>query len=270
MPELPEVQTVVDTLRPHVEGRVLLGVTLHREDFGTPIGHDWSILAGLRVLSLHRRAKRIVFSLEGGDRFYGHLGMTGRMTFEPADAEVKKHTHATLAFDGGEVRCVDSRRFGGLVWLGSSDDGARLGPEPLTMRSQQLADRLLRTRRPLKSALLDQTFVAGLGNIYVDEALFAAGLHPLTACCDVDRPTAGRLSRAIKLTLNKAIRHKGSTLRDYVDAAGNKGGFQKLHRVYDRAGAPCRRCRTAIERFVLGGRSTHFCPRCQPALTIDA
>lgn len=268
MPELPEVQTVVDTLRPCVVGHAVRGVKLRRSDFATPIGFDWQSVVGRTVTNLRRRAKRIVFELDtgGGGSFYGHLGMTGRMTFCDPSTELAKHTHALFTFDHGELRCVDPRRFGGLVWLGEESDEARLGPEPLEMRSQTLAKRLLTTRRPVKSALLDQAFIAGLGNIYVDEALFAAGIHPLTPCRDLDRDDAGKLCRSIKRTLNKAIQHRGSTLRDYVDAAGNKGGFQKLHRVYDRAGQPCQRCRAPIERIVLGGRSTHFCPACQPVL----
>jgi formamidopyrimidine-DNA glycosylase len=117
----------------------------------------------------------------------------------------------------------------------------------------------------VKNALLDQRLVAGLGNIYVDEALHAANIHPLTPADRLSAADVGRLSRAIKATLRRAIRHRGSTLRDYRDADGAAGAFQQLHRVYDHAGDPCHRCRTPIERFVLGGRSTHFCPRCQPA-----
>ena len=262
MPELPEVQTVVDTLRPRVIGRAIRGVALHRDDFATPPGFDWPSLAGRVVADVRRRAKRVVFDLDDGTRFHAHLGMTGRLTFGDADRPVEKHTHATFAFDHGEIRLCDPRRFGGLVFGG---DEANVGPEPLTLPAAALADRLLSTRRPVKSALLDQSFVAGLGNIYADEALHAAGVHPLTPCDQIDRPAAARLSRAIKSTLKKAIAHRGSTLRDYVDAAGNTGGFQRLHRVYDRAAQPCRRCRTPIARIVLTGRSTHFCPRCQPA-----
>jgi len=125
---------------------------------------------------------------------------------------------------------------------------------------------LARSRRPIKSALLDQTMIAGLGNIYADEALFASGIHPLTPCHAIPRPAATRLSRAIKRTLTVAIAAGGSTLRDYVNADGTAGGFQLRHRVYARTSQPCRRCRTSVERLVLSGRSTHFCPTCQPAL----
>ncbi len=264
MPELPEVQTVVNTLRPLVVGRIVTGFTLGRNDFATPAGFDWSRqLVGNTMLDVSRRAKRIIFMLQTGDRFFAHLGMSGRMSFTDPAASKLPHTHVILHFEHGEVRQSDPRRFGGLHWVGQEPDEATLGPEPLTMRAQVLADRLLRTNRPVKSALLDQTFIAGLGNIYADEALFTARIHPLTRCQFIERPAAGRLSRAIKTTLNKAIAHRGSTLRDYRDAAGNPGDFQRLHRVYDRAGQPCRRCRTPIARVVLGGRSTHYCPLCQ-------
>ena len=266
MPELPEVQTVVDTLRPHVVGRRVVDFELLRDDFATA---DINWLAAIRdrqILDVIRRAKRIVFTLDDGHRFFAHLGMTGRVTLGPARRERARHTHVILTTDAGvEVHFVDPRRFGGLVWLGKAGDGHTLGPEPLSLPPRQLYKRLQRTRRHIKSALLDQKLIAGLGNIYVDEALFAAGIHPMTRSHDVNLDQARKLNRAIKSTLRRAIRHRGSTLRDYVDADGNGGGFQRLHRVYDRAGLPCRQCRTPVERLVLGGRSTHFCPRCQPA-----
>jgi formamidopyrimidine-DNA glycosylase len=138
-----------------------------------------------------------------------------------------------------------------------------MGPEPLGLRPGQLARRLGRTTRAVKNALLDQRVVAGLGNIYVDEALFAAGIHPLARANALTGEQVARLNRAIKATLRRALRHRGSTLRDYLDADGAAGNFQRLHRVYDRAGQPCRACRSLVERIVLGGRSTHFCARCQ-------
>ena len=139
-----------------------------------------------------------------------------------------------------------------------------MGPEPLTMRTQDLASRLAKTKRAIKNALMDQRMVAGLGNIYVDESLHEARIHPLARADRLTEEQVSALARSIKRVLRGAIRHRGSTLRDYVDADGGKGAFQKLHGVYDRAGEPCRTCRAAIERIVLGGRSTCFCPRCQP------
>jgi formamidopyrimidine-DNA glycosylase len=279
MPELPEVETVVTTLRPRVVGRTILGVALHRADVLCPRGTDLTAeLVGRAIASVERRGKRIVFTLEGGNRFYVHLGMTGQLTVVARETPPPPHTHLEIelasksargngsAKDAGDrLRFRDPRRFGGIWWLGADDDGAdaRIGPEPLRLRPAQLARRLSRTRRAIKTALLDQRLIAGLGNIYADESLFLAGIHPLTPANDLAAAQVGRLSRAIKATLRRAIRHRGSSLRDYVDAAGAAGGFQNLHRVYDRAGKPCRVCRMPIERIVVGGRSTHFCAKCQ-------
>ncbi|HEY8750447.1 MAG TPA: zinc finger domain-containing protein, partial [Tepidisphaeraceae bacterium] len=164
-----------------------------------------------------------------------------------------------------ELRFTDPRRFGGVWWIGAEPDAKDMGPEPLATRPEQLRKRLARTTRAIKNALLDQSVIAGLGNIYVDESLFSSGIHPLTPADQLTREQIGRLNRAIKSTLRRALRHKGSTLRDYRDANGESGGFQILHRVYAREAKPCRTCKTPIKRIVLGGRSTHFCPKCQPA-----
>jgi formamidopyrimidine-DNA glycosylase len=269
MPELPEVQTVVTTLRPGVVGRVIRGVILNRTDIVCPPDADLTgHLVGRTVASVDRRGKRIVFTLDDGARFYIHLGMTGQLTLvnrgKLAFSPAAKHTHLELDLGVRRLRFRDPRRFGGVWWLGSDDCAAGMGPEPLTMRPAQLACRLARTKRAIKSALLDQSVVAGLGNIYVDESLFLAGIHPLAKANELTSGDVARLNRAIKTTLRRAIRHRGSSLRDYVDADGSAGGFQRLHRVYDRAGKPCGKCRSPIERFVLGGRSTHFCAKCQP------
>jgi formamidopyrimidine-DNA glycosylase len=266
MPELPEVQTVVLTLRPKILNRRVARVDLHRNDILRPLGFDFAAhLTARTIREITRRGKRIVITLDDGNRFYIHLGMTGRLTIEPHEQEPVKHTHLTLHFDEFLLRFRDPRRFGGIWWLGSNDqEGDQMGPEPLTLRPQALAKRLSKTTRAIKNALLDQSVIAGLGNIYVDESLFAAGVHPLTPANELSKSQISRLNRAIKSVLRRALRHRGSTLRDYVDAEGGKGAFQKLHNVYDREGEPCRKCRTKIERIVLGGRSTCFCPKCQP------
>lgn len=267
MPELPEVQTVVDTLRPRVVGRTIARVRLARKDILTPANFDLACaLSGQLVSSVERRGKRIVFTLAGGDRFYIHLGMTGRLTVQSRSAPVAPHTHLVLELSRPteEIRFTDPRRFGGIWWLGRTQTPhGDIGPEPLHTRPTQLARRLAKTTRAIKNALLDQKVLAGLGNIYVDESLFAAGIHPLAPANTLSSEQVGRLNRAIKFTLRRALRHRGSTFRDYRDADGAPGAFQKLHRVYDREGRPCRKCRTPIQRIVLGGRSTHFCPRCQ-------
>ena len=265
MPELPEVETVVATLRPKVTGRPIVAVVSVRQDILTPPDLNLpECLCGRTIRAVERRGKRIVCTLDDGNRFYIHLGMTGQLTVVAPGAPVPAHTHLELDLGTARLRFRDPRRFGGLWWLGSDPPDENMGPEPLGLRPAELLRRLGRTTRAVKNALLDQKVVAGLGNIYVDEALHAAGIHPSKPANRLSRADVARLSRSIKATLRRAIHHRGSTLRDYLDADGTAGGFQRLHRVYERAGGPCTRCRTPIERIVLGGRSTHFCPRCQP------
>src|SRR3954451_16126842 len=188
MPELPEVETVVTTLRPRVVGRTIERVALHRSDILSPPGTDLPAeLRGRAIASVDRRGKRIVFTLDGGGRFYVHLGMTGQLTVVARDAPAPPHTHLEIDLSANGLRHVerlrfrDPRRFGGIWWLGVARDGANanMGPEPLRLRPAQLARRLSGTRRAIKTALLDQRLIAGLGNIYVDESLFQARIHPL-------------------------------------------------------------------------------------------
>jgi formamidopyrimidine-DNA glycosylase len=230
-----------------------------------PAGFDLvNALAGRTVADLSRRAKRIVFTLGDGNRFYVHLGMTGRLTVETPLAPLAAHTHLIVTLDHGrQLRLVDPRRFGEIVWLGAAGHD-NIGPEPLSLRPAVLHTRLSVTRRPIKAALLDQSVIAGIGNIYADEALHRAGVHPTRPGNSLTRAETARLNRAIKGVLRRAIRAGGSSIRDYVNADGLRGGFQLSHRVYDREGQPCQGCRTALLRIVLGGRSTHFCPKCQP------
>ncbi|HET6250242.1 MAG TPA: bifunctional DNA-formamidopyrimidine glycosylase/DNA-(apurinic or apyrimidinic site) lyase [Tepidisphaeraceae bacterium] len=273
MPELPEVQTVVTTLRPRLLGQTIRHVQLNRRDIVEPIEADLpALLAGRTFADIQRRGKRIVITLDDGNRFYIHLGMTGRLTIEKPSDPALPHTHLIVDFavsQSVQLRFCDPRRFGGIWWLGNADADEGMGPEPLTLKTKTLADNLGRTTRAIKSALLDQSVVAGLGNIYVDESLFTAKIHPLTPANKLSGEQVTRLNRAIKSTLRKAINARGSTLRDYRDADGNAGDFQKLHRVYARDGQPCAVCRETIQRIVLGGRSTCFCPDCQkPAAAI--
>jgi len=268
MPELPEVQTVVSTLAPHVTGARVLAVQLNRKDIVTPIDLDIAPLLENRVITaVTRRAKRIVFTLENANRFYIHLGMSGQLTLETPSAEVKKHTHLILRLQHPklEIRFRDPRRFGGIFWLGAADGDNALGPEPLTLKPARLAKSLASTRRPIKSALLDQRLIAGIGNIYADESLYLAAIHPLTPANELPAAAVARLNRAIKQTLRRAIAARGSTLRDFVGADNAPGGYRVKHQVYGRDGEKCRKCRTVIERIVLTGRSTCYCPRCQPA-----
>lgn len=266
MPELPEVETVVRTLRPHLLNRRFMRIELTRSDIVFPAGCNLAEhLLGRTVTSITRRGKRIVFQLDDQNRFYVHLGMTGRLTIDSLRTTIQPHTHliARLSNGAGQLRFRDPRRFGGIWWMGLSGDVTKLGPEALKLRPAQLSRRLLRTKRAIKNALLDQSVIAGLGNIYVDEALFHARIHPLTPAPQLTEGQIHQLNRGIKAVLRRALRHRGSTLRDYVDANGSSGNFQKLHRVYSREGEPCPCCKVLIKRIVLGGRSTHFCPNCQ-------
>lgn len=264
MPELPEVETIVRTLRPQLLGRAISAVRLLRPDIVSPGDLDLArCLSGQTIVGIERRGKKIVFDL-GVARFYIHLGMSGRLTLQSAGAEPKVHTHLILQIAGRDLHFIDPRRFGGVFWLGTdllADAG--LGPEPLEMRISQLARALAGTRRAIKTALLDQKLIAGLGNIYADESLFSAGIHPQIPANKLLRPQIVRLNRSIKQVLRRALRHRGSTLRDYRDANGEPGNFQKIHRVYDRESQPCLVCGAPIKRIVLGGRSTHFCSKCQ-------
>jgi formamidopyrimidine-DNA glycosylase len=211
-----------------VVGRVIRAVAHVRPDIVTPAGVDLpALLAGRRIASVERRGKRIVFTLDGGDRFFVHLGMTGQLTVAPGNAPLLPHTHMILEIGDSQLRFRDARRFGGVWWLGQDAAcDAAMGPEPLTLRPGQLFRRLSVTTRAVKNALMDQRVVAGLGNIYVDESLFAAGIHPLTCGDALTAEQAARLNRAIKATLRRAIRHRGSTLRDYMDADGRRAGFR--------------------------------------------
>jgi formamidopyrimidine-DNA glycosylase len=267
MPELPEVQTIVNTLQPRLPGRTIGRVRLYRQDIVHPDGTDLpALLHGRSFAGITRRGKKIILRLDDERRFYIHLGMTGRLTLEAALAPLLPHTHLVIELPGDkELRFHDPRRFGGIWWLDRDQPAdIGLGPEPLEITAVQLAAGLSRTKRAVKSALLDQALLAGLGNIYADEALFAAKIHPLKTASKLTEPEIRLLTRQIKLVLNRALKHKGSTLRDYRNADGEPGNFQNLHRVYDRAGQPCHNCRAAVVRLVISGRSAHFCPKCQP------
>jgi formamidopyrimidine-DNA glycosylase len=270
MPELPEVQTIVQSLTRVLIRRRIDAVRINRQDVIRPAQFDLAAhLAGRSFTHIGRRGKKIILELDDGNRLYIHLGMSGRLSLEPSQAPSRPHTHVILQFQDDQLRFVDPRRFGGIFWLGTDGSADQnLGPEPLLMRPRQLALRLRATRRSIKTALLDQSLIAGLGNIYADEALFTARIHPHIPANKLMPRQIDRLSRAIKQVLRRALRHRGSTLRDYRDANGQAGRFQKLHRVYGREAKPCPRCRTAIKRIVLGGRSTHFCPKCQKRSSI--
>jgi len=271
MPELPEAQTIATQLdrclRGAALGRVVLRLRKIVRGNGSPLGR---VLAGRRVVRVTRRGKRVLVHLDPPGTLLFRLGMTGQIIVVSPDCPRDRHVHLRISLDGGrrELRFRDVRRFGG-VWFtdgpatGAVDGLADLGPEPLTLTRRQF-DRLMTRRRQIKALLLDQHAIAGLGNIYCDESLFAAGIHPLTWACDLDAAQRLALLRAIRRTLRGAIRAGGSTLRDYRTATGQEGQFQTQHRVYGREGHPCPVCGTPVRRIPAAGRSTHFCPLCQP------
>jgi formamidopyrimidine-DNA glycosylase len=271
VPELPEVETVVRDLRPHLTGAVIAAVQVSSKSLRRPWQPEWSArLVGRQIKSVERRGKWIVLNLDRDGHLVIHLGMTGQLRVHPASESVRDHTHLILTLDRGRhLRFRDVRRFGSAILftdtatLGRFFEQSGLGPEPFGLKPAYFRKALSRTSRCLKAVLLDQRVVAGVGNIYADEALFQARLHPRRLGRDLKDAEADRLRRAITTVLNRAIEKRGSTIRDYVGGSGQKGGYQEEFRVYGRTAAPCSRCRTPIARIRLAGRSTHYCPRCQ-------
>jgi formamidopyrimidine-DNA glycosylase len=273
MPELPEVETVRRGLEAPLLGRRLARVAQRRADLRWPLPDRFAErLTGRTVVRLDRRAKYILAHLDDGTVWLTHLGMSGRL-FIATDNAAPPGPHDHIVVDTEEGRRItfqDARRFG-MMDLVAADGLAghrllrELGPEPLSdaFDGALLAERLAGRLTPLKAALLDQRTVAGLGNIYVSEALFRAGLSPRRMAGTVGQGRADRLVDAIKAVLTEAIAAGGSSLRDYVQASGELGYFQHAFRVYDRAGEPCGCGRAAVRRIVQSARSTFYCPACQ-------
>jgi len=286
MPELPEVETIVRGLDTRVAGDTVESVWIgsKKQPLKSSPGVIAATLEGKRIVRVHRAGKHIVFDLEGdarastrrsshakqGKRDRGnaqwivHLGMTGRLVVcEPA-AEIAKHTHliAKLA-SGRELRFIDPRMFGKLsvhLQSGGFDPG---GVEPLKVSEDRFVELFRGRKTPIKSALLNQKLLRGVGNIYADESLFRAGIRPRRRAAAITRQQLGKLHRAVREVLREAIALGGSSISDYVDSDGEEGFFQLQHRVYGREGKPCPVCGTAIRRVVLAGRSSHYCANCQ-------
>ncbi len=273
MPELPEVETVRRGLIGPLEGRVLARVQQNRPDLRWPLPANFAKrLTGRRVQRLDRRAKFILARLDDGQVWITHLGMSGRMLLS-RDATVPPgpHDHIVIETDGGDVVTFnDVRRFG-MMDLVPEDDIAEhfllreLGPEPLgnAFNDAALSAALAGRKTPIKAALLDQKIVAGLGNIYVCEALYRAGISPKRLARSVAGKRAARLVPAIRDVLDQAIAAGGSSLRDYVQASGELGYFQHNFAVYGREGEPCQNCGKPVRRIVQSGRSTFYCGACQ-------
>jgi len=285
LPELPEVENIAAGLREAIGGKRLERVEVRRPGIiKGPHRRRWrrflQDVAGRKIAHITRRAKRLIITTDNNLTLLFQLGMTGKFLLgtEPKSGhadEWARHTQVVLHLRSGPVvRFTDTRRFGRL-WLldtlapdepDEAMKAAGLGPlgrEALSMDCDTFG-KLLQAKRPIKALLLDQGKIAGLGNIYADEALFGAGVHPAQRCCEIDDDAARRLLRAIKSVLRRAIRAGGTTLSDYRSPYGAMGRFRRRLRVYQRHGSPCRTCGTVIEKIVVVGRGTHFCPACQP------
>lgn len=306
MPELPEVETIRQTIWPRLAGRTIDRVEITHPDVvqGWDPAFFAAALAGRRFVTADRRGKYIIFGLAGASagmpgparpaapllHVLVHLRMTGRLGCVERGAEAPPHTHLRLELDDGtDVLFTDTRRFGRWTLLdcpagvgaaiaegpvaqpaaGGPRGFRELGPEPLSpaLTEAAFAAGLASRRGKLKAVLLDQCFVAGIGNIYADEIMHRARVHPLRAANSLSSAEAGRLYAAMRAVLSEAIGKGGTTIRDYVDGRGRKGDFVYSLRVYGRTGEPCTEpgCGGTIERIVVAGRSTHFCPRCQQA-----
>lgn len=277
MPELPEVETVVRDLRPLLAGRTIAGVWAGKPALRRAWKKAWEKeLLGVGFGELKRRGKWILIPLESrqptasAGLLLVHLGMTGQFTVVPADAPLQDHTHRIFDLDNQtQLRFRDVRRFGSVELYPSETAalkslGEKLGPEPFDIPAPAFAADVRGSKRTLKAILLDQSVVAGVGNIYADEALFGAGLHPERRGSTLTLAECDRMRASIETVIARAIDSRGSTIRDYIGGSGLRGGFQNEFAVYGRTGEKCVTCRSEIERVVIGGRSSHFCPTCQP------
>ena len=274
MPELPEVETIRADLAARVIGRIITGVDLLWPGcVDRPAPDEFAReLPGKQIESTGRRGKYLLFQLSGGGWLVVHLRMTGRLRLRPAGAERHHHLRAVLQLDGGEeLQFEDQRKFGRLSLVpdaaGLEEVLARVGPEPLVPGFTREAFRTLLARRraQLKPLLLDQRFLAGLGNIYVDEALYRAKLHPVRRSDTLTTEEVDALYDGVTDALRQGIRNRGTTLADYRDAWGTAGRNQERLLVFRQEGRPCPRCGTTIQKIRVAQRGTHLCPTCQPA-----
>jgi formamidopyrimidine-DNA glycosylase len=277
MPELPEVETVVRGLKVSLPGRTITDVRFGKTDFVDNFEEIAKHLPGLRVSDVKRLGKFICVDFHASSnrnalpppKLIVHLGMTGQLRVSGAAEAIAPHTHAFFAMDDGrELRYTDIRRFGRMVLIPEpelADFLRQLGKEPLEISADDFCAHLGSRRARIKALLLDQRILGGIGNIYADESLFRARLHPSRIGEKLSRKELLALHAAIRQVLTEAIRLRGSSISDYVDSNGDRGEFQLRHRVYQREGKACLRCKATIRRVIVAGRSSHYCPRCQPA-----
>ena len=279
MPELPEVETLVRGLRETLPGRRILSVRLGKTDFMDDPAAIERGAPGRRIEGVERYGKFLLLRLSpmhgaaNGNAARAsllvHLGMTGRLAPSPSALPCEKHTHACFALDDGrELRYTDARRFGRMAFFeeGPLREQLRpLGADPLEVSEEEFAQRIRTRRARIKALLLDQHVLRGVGNIYADESLWRAKIHPSRHGAQLTRRQTESLRCALREILERAILLRGSSISDFVDAAGEPGEYQRRHRAYAREGKPCYRCRTPIRRIQVAGRSSYYCPRCQPA-----
>jgi len=272
MPELPEVETIARKLRRTIAGKRIAGVFLSGKTLRRPMPGDLAaLLQGRTIRSIHRRGKYLILEMKPHAFWLIHLGMSGRLIYTIEPRERPQHTHAVVEFsDGGELQFSDPRRFGLMDFyqvsqLEALPEVQRLGKDPLgaAFHAEWLLPELARTRRDLKSFLLDQHKIAGLGNIYVCEAMFRARVHPSRRCNTLTRKDAVALTHAVREILRAAIRNRGTTFSDFMDSDGHFGSHQAYLHVFQREGEKCHRCHAMISRIKQGNRSTYFCPGCQ-------
>ncbi len=274
MPELPEVETTRRGLVPHVEGQRVSGVLLRRPDLRWPIPPEVaSLLPGQRIDSIRRRAKYLLLDTDAGSALL-HLGMSGSLRVLPADTPVRTHDHVDILLEGGGLgnqrvlRFSDPRRFGCLLWQPTGETHpllATLGPEPLSddFDGDALFARSRGRSAPVKTFLMDQAVVVGVGNIYAAEALFIAGISPMRAAGSISRRRYQALADAVKAILTHAIQRGGTTLRDFISPDGAPGYFEQELLVYGRGGLPCDRCGRVLKQATIGQRASVWCTHCQ-------
>lgn len=268
MPELPEVETIARGLDKRVSGDRIESVWIGNkpEPLKSPARTISRTLEGARIQQVRRVGKHIVFDLaadsDGVRQWIVHLGMTGRMLIASPETEPVNHTHLIARLKSGkELRFIDPRRFGRLEVRRSTFAGP--GTEPLQITAEEFVQLFRKSKAPIKAALLNQKLLHGVGNIYADESLFRAGIRPRRRANSITRAEYARLHKALQQVLKEAIAAGGSSVSDYVDSDGEEGFFQFHHRVYGREAEPCLKCKTPIKKIVVGGRGTHYCPKCQ-------